>query len=83
MLIEARVLKGRLLMTTMEIARDLEHRPVARQMRQAILDYIQSDDFQPAITLAPETIWNLYTERAPSVNMFTNDSPDELKPKIK
>ena len=77
------VLKGRLLMTTMEIARDLEHRPVARQMRQAILDYIQSDDFQPAITLAPETIWNLYTERAPSVNMFTNDSPDELKPKIK
>ena len=83
MLIEARVLKGRLLMTTMEIARDLEHRPVARQMRQAILDYIQSDDFQPAITLAPETIWNLYTERAPSVNMFTNDSPDELKPRIK
>jgi len=83
MLIEAKVLKGKLLMTTMDIKRDLEHRPVARQMRHAILGYMQSDDFQPVITLAPETIRHFYTEQAPPVNMFTNDSPDELKPKIK
>ena len=83
MLIEAKVLKGKLLMTTMDISRDLEHRPVARQMRQAILSYMQSDDFQPVITLTPETVSHFYTEQAPPVNMFTNDSPDELKPKIK
>ena len=83
MLIEARVLKGRLLMTTMDITRDLEHRVVARQMRKAILDYMQSDDFQPAITLTPETISHFFTRQAPAVDMFTNDSPDELKPKIK
>ena len=83
MMIEAKVLKGKLLMTTMDITKDLEHRHVARQMRQAILDYMQSDDFQPAITLTPEIVSHFYTEQAPPVNMFTNDSPDELKPKIK
>jgi hypothetical protein len=83
MLIEARVLKGRLLMTTMDISNDLEHRVVARQMRKAILDYMKSDDFQPAITLTPETISHFFTKQAPAVDMFTNDSPDELKPKIK
>ena len=82
MLIEAKVLKGKLLMTTMDITRDLDRRIVARQMRQAILDYMQSDDFRPSITLMPETIRHFYTEQAPPVNMFTNDSPDELKPKI-
>ena len=83
MLIEAKVLKGRLLMTTMDITNNLEHRIVARQMRQAILEYMQSDDFQPTLTLTPETINHFYTMQAPPVNMFTNDSPDELKPKIK
>lgn len=83
MLIEARVLKGRLLMTTMDISNDLEHRVVARQMRKAILDYMQSDDFQPTLTLTPETISHFFTRQAPAVDMFTNDSPDELKPKIK
>ena len=83
MLVEARVLKGRLLMTTMDISNDLEHRVVARQMRKAILDYMKSDDFQPAITLTPETISHFFTRQAPAVDMFTKDSPDELKPKIK
>jgi len=83
MLIEAKVLKGRLLMTTMDITNDLEHRVVARQMRKAILDYMQSDDFQPTLTLTPEIINHFYSMQAPAVDMFTKDSPDELKPKIK
>ena len=83
MLIEANVLKGKLLMTTMDISRDLDQRVVARQMRQAILRYMRSDDFRPAITLTPEVVRDFYTKQAPPVNMFTKDSPDELKPKIK
>lgn len=83
MLIEARVGKGRLIMTTMDISSNLEHRPVARQMRKAILGYMQSKEFQPAIELSEETVRHFYTRQAPPVNMFTNDSPDELKPKIK
>ena len=83
MLIEARVGKGRLLMTTMDITNDLQHRPVARQMRHAILSYMQSDDFKPTLTLTPEVVSHFFTRQAPPVNMFTNESPDELKPKLK
>ena len=83
MLIEARVEKGRLLMTTMDITSDLDRRIVARQMRHAIISYMQSDDFQPRLTLHPDTVRHFFTRQAPPVNMFTNDSPDELKPKIK
>ena len=82
MLIEAKVEKGRLLMTTMDITNDLEHRPVARQMRHAILAYMQSEDFQPTLTFSPDVIQDFYTKQAPPVDMFTNDSPDELKPKL-
>ena len=83
MLIEARVLKGRLLMTTLDITSDLDRRPVARQLRRSILAYMQGDRFQPTTTLQPATIEHLFSRTAPPVNMFTNDSPDELKPKIK
>ena len=80
MLIEARVGGGRLLMTTMDISRDLSHRPVARQMRHAIIDYMMSDDFSPSLQLEPATIRRFFTEQAPPVDMFTRESPDELKP---
>ena len=83
MLIEARVLNGRVLMTTMDITRDLEHRPVARQLRRSILEYMQNDRFQPVIRLEPQTLTNLFERTAPPVNMFTNESPDELKPALK
>ena len=82
MIIEANVGKGRLLMTTMDITSNLDQRLVARQMRHAILSYMNSTDFQPQLTLTPTTISHFFTEQAPPVNMFTNDSPDELKPKI-
>jgi len=83
MLIEANVLKGKLLMTTMDIDSHLDRRIVARQMRHAIFNYMQSDDFQPTLTLDPKVITDFFTKDGPQVSMFTNESPDELKPKIK
>ena len=83
MLVEANVLNGRLLITTMDIASNQEHRLVARQMRLAILRYMASDDFRPTLTLKPQTVRNLFLKEGPRVDMFTNDSPDELKPKMK
>ena len=83
MMIEARVFKGRLLMTTIDITSHLDRRPVARQLRQSILNYMQGSQFQPQLVLKPEVIEHLFTHEAPPVNMFTNDSPDELKPKLK
>ncbi|MBQ1828941.1 MAG: beta-glucuronidase, partial [Prevotella sp.] len=82
MLIEANVLKGKLLMTTMDISSDLDNRLVARQMRQAILRYMQSDDFKPAITLQPQIITDFFTKDGPKVDMHTKASPADLKPQI-
>ena len=70
-------------MTTMDISSRLDERVVARQMRQAILSYMESDRFQPMMKLAPSIITQLFEEEAPAVYMYTKESPDELKPKIK
>lgn len=83
MMIEANVLGGKLLMTTMDITSNLDNRIVARHMRKAIIEYMQSGDFTPAIQLEPQTITDFFEKEAPAVNMFTKDSPDELKPKLK
>ena len=83
MLLEVKVLNGRLLMTTMDINHNLARRPVARQLRQSILRYMQSEDFKPTTTVSVDVIRHLFEREAPKVDMFTNDSPDELKPKIK
>lgn len=83
MLLEVKILNGRLLMTTMDISHNLDRRPVARQLRQSILCYMQSEDFKPTTTVSVDVIRHLFECEAPKVDMFTNDSPDELKPKIK
>ena len=82
MLVEANVLGGKLLMTTMDVTRYLEYRPVARQMRHAIVSYMQSADFAPSLSLEPSVIADLFVKVGPKVDMYTNGSPDELKPAI-
>ena len=82
MMLEARVLNGRLFLTTLDINSDLDSRIVARQLRHSILRYMQSSAFQPTLTLAPDILRHLFEREAPAVNMFTNESPDELKPKF-
>ena len=82
MLVEANVAGGKLLMTTMDIANRLDHRPVARQMRYAIVRYMQSEDFVPSLNIEPAVIADLFVKEGPKVDMYTNGSPDELKPAI-
>lgn len=82
MLVEARIGKGRLVLTTLDITSNLEHRIVARQLRHSILAYMSSDAFQPTLTLGPDILHHLFERDAPAVDMFTNESPDELKPKL-
>lgn len=83
MIAEANVNGGKLLLTTMDIDSAPEDRIVARQMRKALLSYMQSPEFEPSITLNQNVITRLFEEEAPKVDMFTKDSPDELKPKLK
>nr|MCR5313609.1 beta-glucuronidase [Bacteroidaceae bacterium] len=83
MLFEANVGGGKLVMTTMDITRDLDKRIVARQMRASIVNYMKSDKFKPKWTLDASLVADLFTKVAGQVNMYTKDSPDELKPKLK
>ena len=82
MLFEAKVGKGRLVMTTMNLTSDLDKRVAARQLRYSILKYMQSNDFMPAYELDAKVLTNLFTKTTPPVNMFTKGTPDELKPKL-
>lgn len=79
-LFEAKLGNGKLIMTSLDIDSNLEERIVARQMRKAILDYMNSDDFRPKDTVTFEQVGELFTRIAPQVSSFTKDSPDELKP---
>jgi hypothetical protein len=82
MLLEARVGKGRLILTTFDLSSDLDRRIVARQLRYSILRYMQSSDFNPTLNLSPDVLHHLFEREAPAVDMFTRESPDELKPKF-
>lgn len=82
MLFEANVLNGKVIMTTMDITTDPDQRIVARQMYKAILDYMNSDQFRPQFTVTAQQIGDLFTKTAGAVKSYTNESPDELKPKI-
>ena len=82
MIIEANVLSGKLLMTTIDIENALDRRIVARQLRRSILEYMASEEFKPSLSLDIQVIRDLYEKEAKAVDMFTKDSPDELKPKI-
>ncbi|WP_321426377.1 sugar-binding domain-containing protein [uncultured Bacteroides sp.] len=80
MLFEVKVLNGKLMMTSMDITSNSDNRIVARQMYKAILDYMNSDNFRPQTAVSLENIKDLFTKKAKKVDMFTKDSPDELKP---
>jgi len=57
---EARVGLGRLLVCGSNLADDLDERPVARQMRRSLLDYMASDAFNPMIPLIPDDLQSIF-----------------------
>ena len=52
---ETKVGKGSLLVCTLDLNRDLDKRPVARQLRRSLLDYAASKNFHPATEIDLET----------------------------
>lgn len=78
MLFEANVGRGKILVSSMPF--DLESPyPAVQQMSYALLKYIHSTDFRPKQNVDFGVIEGLFTKKTPDVNMYTNDSPDELK----
>jgi hypothetical protein len=60
---EARVGPGRLLVCSTDIVNDLATRPVARQLRHSLLDYIASPLFDPDVKLCGEDLDKLLEKR--------------------
>lgn len=48
---ETRVGKGKLLVCTLDLNRDLDQRPVARQLRHSLLQYATGPDFNPTVEI--------------------------------
>ena len=59
--LEAQVLGGKLLVCSADLASDLDHRPVARQLRYSLLRYMNSKAFTPGGKLRVDDIATLVT----------------------
>ena len=53
---EAKLGKGRLLVTSLDLSNDLDSRHAARQLRRSLLDYMASDAFRPSVEIVPGDI---------------------------
>ena len=56
---EARMGGGKLLVCSIDLRKDLEHNPVARQMLHSLLHYMNSSRFKPTVALAPAEVRSL------------------------
>lgn len=56
LLFEARIGDGKLMVCSMDLVSDLETRPVARQMRHSLLEYMRGADFDPSIKIELDRI---------------------------
>ncbi len=52
-IIEARVGKGKVILTSLDLTKNLDKRPAARQLRLSIIRYMEGDSFSPSTALRP------------------------------
>ena len=60
-LLEAKVGKGRVLIAAMDLDSELAKRPVARQLRESLLAYANSPEFQPKVELTDAQVSSLFS----------------------
>ena len=56
---EAKMGAGKLLVCSIDLRKDPEHNPVARQMLHSLLRYMNSSSFKPAVALSPAEVSSL------------------------
>ncbi|RPD42077.1 glycoside hydrolase family 2 [Chitinophaga barathri] len=57
--LEARVGKGKLIFTSLDLYRDLDKRPAAKQLRYSLEKYMQGATFKPSVTLTEQQLKKL------------------------
>jgi len=73
---EARVGKGRMVVCTIDLQKNLESRPAARQLLHSLLNYMNSDSFQPAHSLAVNALDELLEQVRLLENSGAPTNPD-------
>ncbi|MBP1641219.1 MAG: uidA 1 [Bacteroidetes bacterium] len=79
MLFEAQVGKGKIVVCSMDLDNDLENRPVARQLRYSILNYMQSKEFRPIYKVELPILQDIFRKTVEKIKTYSKDAPDELK----
>ncbi|RTE54193.1 glycoside hydrolase family 2 [Arenibacter aquaticus] len=59
---EVKIGNGKLLFSSMDLHSDLENRPAARQLRQSLLNYMESEAFDPVSTITANQLETLKLE---------------------
>jgi hypothetical protein len=59
---EAKVGAGKLLVCSIELRKDLDRNPVARQMLHSLLNYMAGEEFKPAVELSVEQVRGLMAQ---------------------
>ena len=84
LVLEAKVGKGKLLVSSANLSPALQESPAAQQLYYSLAQYMMSANFNPKYDVAFSTVKDIF--ESPSklqFDTFTKDSPDELKPKPK
>ena len=79
LLFEANSGGGKIIVTSADLRNDLGNRVVARQLLESILDYMNSDKFNPEYKVNISAIQDLFTKTEPPLGTYTTDMPDELR----
>ncbi|MFN3486153.1 MAG: glycoside hydrolase, partial [Planctomycetota bacterium] len=66
LLFEARVWGGKLMVSSMDLSKDLDRRIVARQLRYSILRYMEGDRFDPKVEVGVDQLQSLFKGGASS-----------------
>ena len=62
LLFQGKVGEGKIVVTSSDLGDNLEHRPAAKQLYISVLNYMQSDLFNPAVNVELESISKLWRE---------------------
>ncbi|MFY0601284.1 MAG: hypothetical protein JXR03_16525 [Cyclobacteriaceae bacterium] len=77
LVLEAQVLKGKLMICSMDIQNNLQNRPVARQFRKSLIDYMNSRDFDPSMEVKVGVVSALFDQSQPIIKESLQGLPIE------
>jgi hypothetical protein len=79
-LIEAKVGKGKLLLAAIDLENNLTNRPVANQLRQSLIAYANSHEFQPKTELTAAELNSLFSGVSKQIEKVGADSQNPAYP---